>query len=141
VLGYNPKKLGRPSHVYHTYTIAGLVLDVDVAPGNEHAAAPAIWALLESRPRDCWPAFLRGDRGFGAEAIMSGTEQRGLPYLFKLRLTANVKKLIKKTFSKSGWTDAGQGWQGGKPRCGSKAEPPGAGDRPAPPAEGGHGHC
>jgi hypothetical protein len=43
---------------------------------------------------------------------MSGAEQRGLPYLFKLRLTANVKKLIKKTFSKSGWTDAGQGWQG-----------------------------
>ena len=33
VLGYNPKKPGRPSHVYHTYTLAGLrlVLDVDVA--------------------------------------------------------------------------------------------------------------
>lgn len=58
------------------------------------------------------PAFLRGDSGFGTEAIMSEAEQRGLPYLFKLRLTANVKKLIKKTFSKSGWTDAGQGWQG-----------------------------
>ena len=43
---------------------------------------------------------------------MSGAEQRGLPYLFKLRLTANVKKLIKKTFSKSGWTDAGMGWGG-----------------------------
>jgi hypothetical protein len=55
---------------------------------------------------------LRGDSGFGTEAIMSEAEQRGLPYLFKLRLTANVKKLIKKTFSKSGWTDAGQGWQG-----------------------------
>ena len=117
VLGYNPKKPGRPSHVYHTYTIAGLrlVLDVEVAPGNEHAskhAAPGLWALLDRIPRDCWPAFLRGDSGFGTEAIMSGAEQRGLPYLFKLRLTANVKKLIKKTFSKSGWTDAGQGWQG-----------------------------
>ena len=43
---------------------------------------------------------------------MAGAEQRGLPYLFKLRLTANVKKLIKKTFSKKDWTDAGQGWQG-----------------------------
>jgi hypothetical protein len=103
--------------IYHTYTIAGLrlVLDVDVAPGNEHAskhAAPSLWALLDRIPRDCWPAFLRGDSGFGTEAIMSGAEQRGLPYLFKLRLTANVKKLIKKTFSKGGWTDAGQGWQG-----------------------------
>ncbi len=117
VLGYNPKKPGRPSHVYHTYTIAGLrlVLDVDVAPGNEHAskhAAPGLWALLDRIPRDCWPAFLRGDSGFGTEGVMREAEQRGPPYLFKLRLTANVKKLIKKTFSKSGWTDAGQGWQG-----------------------------
>jgi hypothetical protein len=116
-LGYNPKKPGRPSHVYHTYIIAGLrlVLDVDVAPGNEHAskhAAPGLWRLLDRIPRDSWPAFLRGDSGFGTEAIMSEAEQRALPYLFKLLLTANVKKLIKKTFYKSDWTDAGQGWQG-----------------------------
>ena len=43
---------------------------------------------------------------------MSAAERRELPYLFKLRLTANVKKLIKKTFSKDDWTNAGQGWQG-----------------------------
>jgi Transposase DDE domain group 1 len=117
VLGYNPKKPGRPSHVYHTYTMAGLrlVLDVEVAAGNEHAskhAAPGLWALLDRIPRDCWPAFLRGDSGFGTEAVMREAERRGLPYLFKLRLTANVKKLIKKSFSKDDWTNAGQGWQG-----------------------------
>ena len=92
-----------------------LVLDVEVAAGNEHAskhAAPALWALLDRIPRDCWPAFLRGDSGFGTEAVMREAEQRGLPYLFKLRLTANVKKLIKKNFSKEDWTNAGQGWQG-----------------------------
>jgi len=43
---------------------------------------------------------------------MREAERRGLPYLFKLRLTSNVKRLIKKTFSKNDWTDAGQGWQG-----------------------------
>ena len=43
---------------------------------------------------------------------MREAEQRGLPYLLKLRLTSNVKKLIKKTFSKNGWADAAQGWQG-----------------------------
>ena len=117
VLGYNPKKPGRPSHVYHTYTMAGLrlVLGVDVGPGNEHAsshAAPGLWALLDRIPRDCWPALLRGDSGFGTEAIMREAEQRRLPYLLKLRLTANVKKLINKTFSKDDWTGAGQGWQG-----------------------------
>jgi hypothetical protein len=57
---------------------------------------------------------LRGDSGFGTEAMMREAERRELAYLFKLRLTANVKKLIKKTFSKDGWTDAGQGWQGRK---------------------------
>ena len=43
---------------------------------------------------------------------MREAERRGLPYLFKLRLTANIKKLIKKTFSKDDWTNAAQGWQG-----------------------------
>jgi hypothetical protein len=130
VLGYNPKKPGRPSHVYHTYSMAGLrlMLDVDVAPGNEHAskhATPGLWALLDRIPRDCWPALLRGDTGFGTEPIMREAEGRGLPYLFRLRLTANVKKLIKKSFSKADWADAGArsssaacgsaplaGWQG-----------------------------
>ena len=116
VLGYNPKKPGRPSHVYHTYTLAGLrlVLDVEVAAGNEHAskhAVPGLWALIERIPRDCGPSLLRGDTGFGTEAVMREAERRGLAYLFKLRLTANVKRLIKKTFSKADWTDAGLGWQ------------------------------
>jgi hypothetical protein len=48
----------------------------------------------------------------GMEAVMREAEQRGLPYLFKLRLTANVKKLIKKTFPKDDWTNAGHGWLG-----------------------------
>ena len=40
VLGYNPKKPGRPSHCYHTYSMASmrLVLDVDVCPCDEHAS-------------------------------------------------------------------------------------------------------
>ena len=45
VLGYNnPKKPGRPSHVYHTYTMAGLrlALDVEVAAGNEHASKACV---------------------------------------------------------------------------------------------------
>src|SRR6202522_439805 len=36
VVGYNPKKPGRPSRCYHTYTMAGtrLVFDVDVCAGD-----------------------------------------------------------------------------------------------------------
>ena len=116
VVGYNPKKPGRPSHSYHTYSMAGtrLVLDVDVVAGNEHTSkhfAPRLWALLDRIPRDLWPSLLRGDCGFGNEAIMREAEQRGLAYLFKLRLTSNVKRMIERLSTQREWTNAGQGWQ------------------------------
>jgi hypothetical protein len=115
-IGYNPKKPGRPSHSYHTYSMAGtrLVLDVEVVAGNEHTSkhfAPGLWELLDRMPRDHWPALLRGDSGFGNEPIMREAERRGLPYLFKLRLTSNVKRLIERFSYQDEWTETGQGWQ------------------------------
>jgi len=117
VVSYNPKKPGRPSHVLHTYMLAGLrlVLGVETAPGNEHTgahAAPGLWALLDRIPRDCWPNLLRGDSSIASEGMMREAEIRGVDYLFKLRLTRNVKRLIERTFMRGGWRDAGQGWQG-----------------------------
>lgn len=116
VLGYNPKKPGRPSHCCHTYSMAltRLVLDVDVCPGNEHASkhgAPSLWALLDRLPRDHWPALLRGDSGFGNEGIMREAETRGLPYLFKLRLTKNVTRMIEKLGAAREWVYVGHGFQ------------------------------
>ena len=117
VVSYNPKKPGRPSHVHHTYMLAGLrlVLGVETAPGNEHTgahSAPGLWALLERIPRDCWPSLLRGDCGIASEGVMREAETRNIDYLFKLRLTKNVKRLIERTFMKGGWSHAGHGWQG-----------------------------
>ncbi|MBA3814446.1 MAG: transposase [Alphaproteobacteria bacterium] len=117
VVGYNPKKPGRPSHTYHTYFMANLrlVLDVDVQPGNQMAAsytAPGLWSLLESFPREGWPQFLREDCGFGTDGVMSGAEERRVPYLFKLKLTKNVKRLIDRLMVKGAWTKAGYGWEG-----------------------------
>jgi hypothetical protein len=117
VVSYNPKKPGRPSHVHHTYMLAGLrlVMGVETAPGNEHTgahSAPGLWRLIDSTPRDCWPSLLRGDSGISSESVMREAEQRAIPYLFKLRLTKNVKSLIDRAFSRGGWRDAGQGWQG-----------------------------
>jgi hypothetical protein len=91
-----------------------LVFDVDVCAGDEHTsnhAAPALWALLDRTIRDCWPSLLRGDKGFGNEQIMRGAEQRALPYLFKLRLTANVKRAIERLSRQGEWVDSGQGWR------------------------------
>ena len=117
VVSYTPKKPGRPSHVHHTYMLAGLrlVMGVETAPGNEHTGAhatPGLWALIDRTPRDCWPRLLRGDSGISSEAVMREAEGRGIDFLFKLRLTKNVKRLIERTFAREGWQDAGQGWQG-----------------------------
>jgi hypothetical protein len=117
VVGYNPKKPGRPSHVHHTYMLAGLrlVMGVETAPGNEHTGAhctPGLWRLIDGLPRDCWPALLRGDSGIVSENTMREAESRGIDYLFKLRQTKNVKILIERAFHKGGWHNAGQGWQG-----------------------------
>src|SRR5512134_2607397 len=117
VVGYNPRKPGRPSHTYHSYAIAELrlILEVEVQAGNQHASkhsAPGLWALLARIGRAAWPRLLRGDCDWGTEANMSRAEREGLPYLFKLRLTRNAKRLIERAMTEPGWVTAGQGWQG-----------------------------
>ena len=71
--------------------------------------APSLWALIDRLPRDLWPALLRGDCGFGNEGVMREAEARRLPYLFKLRLTKNVRRMIEKLSGRE-WVNAGQGF-------------------------------
>ena len=116
-IGYYPQKPGRPSHVSHSYFEANLriSLGVEVRPGNERAGAkglPGLWQTLEKLPRHQWPAFVRGDCGYGQETIMLESEERLVPYLFKLRHTAKVKALVPRmTGEGSLWQDCGDGWQ------------------------------
>jgi hypothetical protein len=117
VVGYNPHKPGRPSHAYHTYQVAGLrlMLNVSVAPGNQSHAnttLPGLIELLEGLPGEKRPALVRGDSGQGGEPTLAALEARGVHYLFKLRLTKNVKRYIERMFATPEWVDAGQGWQG-----------------------------
>jgi hypothetical protein len=117
LVGYNPKKPGRPSHSYHSALMANtrLALAVEVMAGNETApmhSMPGIWAWLDSLPKAQRPALLRGDVAYGSESVMREAEARDQPYLTKLRLTKNVKGLIKKLFGSERWEDAGQGWEG-----------------------------
>lgn len=116
-LGYNPSKPGRPSPVYHSYFIANLrlVMEVEVQAGNQTAssfAQPELWDLLDGLGEQSRPAFLRGDCNWGTERAMEGAEQRAIAYVFKLKQTANVKKLIQRLLGKDGWVEAGQQWQG-----------------------------
>jgi hypothetical protein len=116
-VGYNPTKPGRPSHAYHSYFVANIrmVLDMEVQAGNQTAplyAQPELWAFLDGLPEQDRPVFLRGDSHWGAEKAMVGAEERNLGYLFKLKQSANVKKLIGQIFRKEEWLEAGQQWQG-----------------------------
>jgi hypothetical protein len=117
VVGYNPTKPGRPSHGYHSYFVANIrmVLDMEVQAGNQTApsfAQPELWSFLDGLAERDRPIFLRGDSHWGAERAMVGAEERRLGYLFKLKQSANVKKLIGQIFTKQQWEEAGQQWQG-----------------------------
>ena len=116
-VGYNPTKPGRPSHAYHSYFVANIrmVLDMEVQAGNQTAplyGQPELWEFLDGLAERDRPVFLRGDSHWGAEKAMVGAEERGLGYLFKLKQSANVKKLIGQIFLKQDWVEVGQQWQG-----------------------------
>jgi hypothetical protein len=117
VAGYNPKKPGRPSHTYHTYLVAGLrlVLDAEVLAGNEGNSShtlPGLTRLLDLLTPAQRPYVVRGDCGFGNDPVMGELEERDQHYLFKLRLTAKVKRYIERHFFGGTWADAGAGWEG-----------------------------
>ena len=56
--------------------------------------------------------FLTAADMWGIEPVMSRAEQEKLAYLFRLRMTANVKKALTRMMAERDWADAGQGWQG-----------------------------
>ena len=58
------------------------------------------------------PALVRGDCGYGFEAIIDVCEQRGKSYLRRLHKTANVKRLIERLSTRQDWTRATQASQG-----------------------------
>jgi hypothetical protein len=101
-VGYNPCKPGRPSHHPLACVIGGtrLCLHMEWRKGNTVSASgwigamEKIWRspLVQHRVR-----LNRGDLGFGQEPVMAWHEQgagQRPAYLFKLKLTANVKRAI-----------------------------------------------
>jgi hypothetical protein len=111
-IGYNPQKPGRPSHHPLACVIGGtrLCLHMEWRKGNTVSASGWIGAMEK-----VWRSPIaqhriqlnRGDIGFGQEPVMAWHEQgegRRPSFLFKLKLTANVKKAI----AAVPWDD----WQG-----------------------------
>lgn len=117
VVAYNPKKPGRPSHSIHTYLMAGLrlVVGTEVKAGNEQTGShtlPGLLKFLDGLPEQRRPQIVRGDCGFGSDPLLCALEERHQPYLFKLKLSKNVKRHIERLFRDNDWSDAGQGWEG-----------------------------
>ena len=114
-ISYNPTKPGRPSHTIHTYWIANvrLVLDAEVQGGKAHAAKhslPRLIVIIKALPSNKRPRLVRGDNAFGNEPVMDELEEMDQRYLFKLRQTAGVKRLIERHWSREDWKDIGQGY-------------------------------
>ena len=114
-VSYNPRKPGRPSHAIHTYWIGNvrMVLDAEVQSGKSHTAKhslPRLRSLLEGLPPEKRPRLVRGDCAFGNETVMVEMENLAQPYLFKLRQSAGVKRLIERQWSRDDWENVGQGF-------------------------------
>lgn len=103
-VGYNPQKRGRKSHhpLICIAAHARLCMHMEWRPGDTVSATdwqPAmekLWGHPTIRER-LW--LNRGDIGFGQEQIMAWHEvsdQKRPKYLFKLRLTKNVRRAIAK---------------------------------------------
>jgi hypothetical protein len=114
-ISYNPIKPGRPTHVIHTYWIANvrLVLDAEVQNGKAHAARhslPRLIALLKTLSGVRRPRLVRGDIAFGVDPVMSELEQMEQAYLFKLKQTTGVKRLIERLWRNTDWQNMGDGY-------------------------------
>ena len=120
-ISYNPTKPGRPSHVIHTYWIANvrLVLDAEVQGGKSHAARhslPRLVVLLKALPVEQRPRLVRGDIAFGVDPVMRELEDMGQAYLFKLKQSAGVKRLIERLWRNTDWWDMGDGYHAAETR-------------------------
>lgn len=115
-IGYNPQKPGRPSHTYHTCMIANLrlILDVSIQAGSQSHSSyslPGLMSLLTRFSQEQKPAFVRGDIGWGTDTVMRDLEHVNQPYLFKLKKSNNVYKLIYKHHGEGKWTNVKLGWE------------------------------
>lgn len=89
------------------------VLDAAVQNGKAHTAKhrlPRLCALLAGLSPEQRPALVRGDIAFGNEGGMAAMETLGQAYLFKLRQTPGVKRLIERQGSRRDWQVVSQGF-------------------------------
>jgi Transposase DDE domain group 1 len=101
-LGYNTHKPGwlttspAMSCTPTGWATCAWVADVQVSPGKQHSSVHAKAGLVRLLDElgEHRPALVRGDCGYGNEAILVALEARAQHYLLRLRQTKNVQRLI-----------------------------------------------
>ncbi len=108
-IGYNPAKPGS--------AIPRLPYLHALQPAAGAARRRSAWRRIQRRAcpltdyGHCWiisvqhavPALLRGDKSWGVERVMSRAERNDMAYLFRLRMTANVKRDLVRAMRHSDW--------------------------------------
>lgn len=87
------------------------MLDEEVQGGKTHATKHGVLRLqrlLEGLDLPQRPALVRGDHAFGNETAMAQMNQL---YLFKLRQTAGVRRLVQRQWEREDWREVGAGFQ------------------------------
>jgi len=69
-------------------------------------------ALIEGLAVECRQQLVRGDIAFGSEGEMAALEALEQAYLFKLKRSPGVVKLLNRQCNLDEWSDVGQGWTG-----------------------------
>jgi len=93
---------------------AAWILDIDttVKPlyGKQEGVVVSYNPKKPGRPSHSYHTYLMaGLRLVLGVEVKAGLEERQQGYLFKLKLTKNVKRLIERLFRERDWIDAGQG--------------------------------
>ena len=74
-------------------------------------AGARLIVILKALPVEQRPGLVRGDIAFGVDPVMTELEGMGQPYLFKLKQSAGVKRLIERLWRDADWQDVGYGYQ------------------------------
>jgi hypothetical protein len=104
----------RRKHPAKAPLMANLRIVLDVQAGDQFHSShslPGLVALLNRLPIDGRPEFVRGDIGWGADHIMTEMEAINQRYLFKLKRSNNVKKLIYRHHCLGEWTYINKEWE------------------------------
>lgn len=72
-----------------------IILKSEVLPGTHQAAKyllPRLVEIIDELPLEKRPRSVRGDCAFGNENVLGPLEERGMGYIFKMKLTKKSKK-------------------------------------------------